>query len=73
MPPGKSTVLESMRKKEFDITTKLTDKNVEKMLKDGEVDPEMGISIPGSKAVAVKEEDDEVAKVKQMVADLKPT
>ena len=57
------------------MNTKLTDKNVDKMMTDGVVDADMGIALPGSSkdAMIKEEEHEDVPKVKAMLADLKPT
>ena len=52
---------------------KLTDKNMDKMLVDGQIDSDLGIVLPGAnKSSGVKEEENEdIQKVKDMLADIK--
>ena len=69
---GKETDFTSAHDKEMKMDCKLSDKNMDKMLADGVVDDDLGIALPGAKGSEVKEEENEdIPKVKDMLADIK--
>ena len=60
----------------MEIDCQLSDKNMEKMLADGSVDADLGVSIPlARQALAVKDEDvsEDIKRAREVLADLKLT
>ncbi len=62
--------------KHMGLECKLTDKNMENMLKDGQVDADLGMYVPLLPSVECKreqEDNEDVGPLKDMLADLKST
>ena len=74
--PGKRTLSSSTHEKVIAMDCKLSEKNLDKMLTDGNVDVDLGMNVPlavGGMAVKTEEVDEDVQKTKDMLADLKLT
>ena len=74
-PQGKDSDRTTAHVKNMSMECKVTEKNMDKLLSDGQVDGDLGMNVPHSGGVMVKQEavDDDVQPLREALADLKFT
>ncbi len=70
---GKDAEISSAHEKEIKIECKLTDKNLEKMVEDGHIDVDLGVTVPALVDVKTEEGGEDIKLLKDALADLKWT